>query len=226
MLGDNERDGNGGGRCDSRARGNASRASGGECENTASNAVDDDDGSGGGGDVEGQRRRALNFRGDESPAAAGDDGRVDVRQEHVDNSSRFLKVPRRTSKSVRFREGILSSVSIGETQSFRAITCGDRDRPPPLELSLLPFRRIRGGGGDEGSDDQEGRSGAMTRSTRSSVSSDSSTSSGAGGTGVSGVSMTSTVADLVNSECTGGPKEDQDEEAGYGSGTTKHCREY
>ena len=102
----------------------------------------------------------------------------------------------------------------------------------PLELSLLPFRRIRGGCGDEGSDDQEGRSGAMTRdsdrransvSTRLSVSSDSSTSSGGGGTGVS---MTSTVADLVNSECTGGPKEDQDEEASYGSGTTKFCRGY
>ena len=124
MLGDNERDeggggGNGGGRCDSRARGNAGRASGGEGENTASNAVDDDD-DGSGGNVEGQRRRALNFRGDESPAAAGDDGRVDVRQEHVDDSSRFLKVPRRTSKSVRFREGILSSVNIGETQSFQA----------------------------------------------------------------------------------------------------------
>ena len=62
---------------------------------------------------------------------------------------------------------------------------------------------------------------ANSVSNRSSVSSDSSTSSGAGGTGVSGVSMTSTVADLVNSECSGGAKGDRDEEeAGYGSGMT------
>ena len=48
---------------------------------------------------------------------------------------------------------------------------------------------------------------------------DSSTSVESGGGGTR-VSMTSTVADLVNSECSGGAKEEEDEEAGYGSGTT------
>lgn len=47
---------------------------------------------------------------------------------------------------------------------------------------------------------------------------DSSTSVESGGG--TRVIMTSTVADLVNSECSGGAKEDEDEEAGYGSGTT------
>ena len=73
----------------------------------------------------------------------------------------------------------------------------------------------------------------MTRDTRRRASTPSSVSSGdlddsstsvesGGGTGVSGVSMTSTVADLVNSECSGGggTKDDQDEETGFGSGTT------
>ena len=111
------------------------------------------------------------------------------------------------------------------------------------EQNLPQFYRIRGGGGGgdgDGSDDQEGRS-VMTRDTHrrvSSVSTPSSASSGdgadgedlddsstsvesGGGTGVSGVSMTSTVADLVNSECSGGAKGDRDEEeAGYGSGMT------
>ena len=72
----------------------------------------------------------------------------------------------------------------------------------------------------------------MTRDTRRRASTPSSVSSGdlddsstsvesGGGTGVGGVSMTSTVADLVNSECSGGgTKDDQDEETGFGSGTT------
>ena len=75
----------------------ACRVSGGG-ENAASNAFDDDD------DGVERHRRSQNFRGDES--SAGDDDKDDVRPQHVDNSSRFLKVPRRTSKSVRFREGI------------------------------------------------------------------------------------------------------------------------
>ena len=214
MSGDNERDEGGG---------DTSKAGGGGA-NAASNALEEDD-----DDIEERRRRrrAQNFRGDES--FTGGDDKGDVQQQHVDNSSRFLKVPRRTSKSVRFREGNSKE------------RCGDRDRLlSNQEQFVLQFHRIRrdvDGGNDDR--DRGGGSGMTGDSHRrlSIVSAPSSVSSGDGadagdlddsstsvesvsGTGVSGASMTSTVADLVSSECSEGAKEDEDEEAGYGSGMT------
>ena len=106
-------------------RDNEENEGGGGGENAASNVNDGDDRD---GSEEERRRRhccrtGQQFRGGgESVGGGGDDGdQGDVRPRgaHSSGSSQFLKVPRRTSKSVRFRED-----GGGGSDLARRYTCG------------------------------------------------------------------------------------------------------